>query len=419
MKRPGVGFCAAAFYLLLAPTSSVIPIMSEVAGERRMYLPLLPVMALVVVAVAWTVRRWVPASRWPAAAAGGVGFALAAVVTWSAVTVFRVQDYQSSEQIWRQTLRVQPGSLYARSNLANALMRGQGLDEAERLLREIQVEAPGFPQLNGQLARVAFRRNQFDLAADLFLKSAHSNYGKPKDYAYAGFALIVEGKREAGAYALGKALELAPEDPTALNFVATVLSKDGKYADAVDYLEKILDNYPEMSDVWSNLGHNLKQLGRTDEARAAFRAGFEQNAENLGLLRNFGNFEALEKNYEAAATLFRLWLQIEPHASEPLLKLVTVLVESGDDAAAKTTFKRLIVLHPFNVEARQRYAWWLLNTGNTAEAARQAETARELDPENDLTKELDEAIAAFTAEGSAAAVETRPVQGEGTAPSVP
>lgn len=412
VKRPGVGFCAAAFYLLLAPTSSVIPIMSEVAGERRMYLPLLAVLTLAVLAAAWATRRWVPAGRWPAVAAGGAGFALAAVAAWSAVTVVRVQDYQSVERIWRQTLRVQPGSHYARSNLASTIMQGEGLDEAERLLKEIQVDVPGFPQLDSQLARVAFRRNQFVRAADLYLKAAHSLYGKPQDYAYAGYALIMQGKREAGAHALGKALELDPDNPTTLNFVATVLSKDGKYADAVGFLEKILAHYPEMSQVWSNLGHNLKQLGRTDEARAAFRAGYQQDPGNVGLLRNFGNFEAIEKNYAAATALFRLWLQREPHAAEPLLKLVTLLVESGDDAAAAPAFERLIVLHPRNVEARQRYAWWLLNTGRAADAARQAQAARELNPEDELTRQLDEAVEKARGADTAAAAAAR---GEGGA----
>jgi len=392
VKRPMIGFLGSAFYLLLAPTSSVIPIMSEVVGERRMYLPLIAVLILIWAAAAAAITRWSPRGRGPVYIGGGAGFTLAAIMAWSAVTVARVQDYQTEERLWRQTLRVQPGSLYARSNLAGAIMHGSGLDEAERLLKEIQLESPDFPHVDSQLALVAFRRQQFARASDLYLKSAHSIYGKPTDYAYAGYSLIMQGKREAGAYALGRALEMDPDDPTTLNFVATVLSKDGKYGDAVVYLKKILANYPEMSAVWSNLAHNLTQLGRPDQARAAFRSAFEQDPDDVRLLRNFGNFEAKAENHGPAIALFRRWLHLEPHAAEPRLKLVTLLVETGDDAAAAAEFARLVVLHPRNVEARQRYAWWLLNTGRSSDAARQMQVARELDPDNRLTLELGVAI---------------------------
>ena len=46
--RPAVGFLGAWFCLILAPTSSVIPIATEVGAERRMYLPLAAVVVLIV-----------------------------------------------------------------------------------------------------------------------------------------------------------------------------------------------------------------------------------------------------------------------------------------------------------------------------------------------------------------------------------
>ena len=49
------GFLGAWFFLTLAPTSSIIPISTEVGAERRMYLPL---MAIVVLAVAGAARTF-------------------------------------------------------------------------------------------------------------------------------------------------------------------------------------------------------------------------------------------------------------------------------------------------------------------------------------------------------------------------
>jgi hypothetical protein len=48
-RWPPLGFLGAWFFLTLAPTSSVVPIATEVGAERRMYLPLLSVIALAII----------------------------------------------------------------------------------------------------------------------------------------------------------------------------------------------------------------------------------------------------------------------------------------------------------------------------------------------------------------------------------
>ena len=50
MHRPKLAFLGAVFFLTLAPTSSILPIVSEVGAERRMYLPLAAIAVLVVLA---------------------------------------------------------------------------------------------------------------------------------------------------------------------------------------------------------------------------------------------------------------------------------------------------------------------------------------------------------------------------------
>src|SRR4029077_5280746 len=54
-RVPRVGFLGAWFFLTLAPTSSFVPIATEVGAERRMYVPL---MALAVLAVLAATVIW-------------------------------------------------------------------------------------------------------------------------------------------------------------------------------------------------------------------------------------------------------------------------------------------------------------------------------------------------------------------------
>jgi hypothetical protein len=54
---PRLGFLGAWFFVTLAPTSSVVPIATEVGAERRMYLPLMALILLVVLAIDWLARH--------------------------------------------------------------------------------------------------------------------------------------------------------------------------------------------------------------------------------------------------------------------------------------------------------------------------------------------------------------------------
>ena len=147
-KRPRLGFLAAWFFVILAPTSSVLPIVSEVAAERRMYLPLLAV----IVPVAWALCRArslasfrgfapsaEPASRrgaklehdielralqWRQPLVGVVVVALACV-TWA-----RNQDYRTEVSIMSDTVVKRPHNTRALTNLGVALVRAGKMELA-------------------------------------------------------------------------------------------------------------------------------------------------------------------------------------------------------------------------------------------------------------------------------------------------
>ena len=59
---PRLGFLGAWFFVTLAPTSSIVPIATEVGAERRMYLPLMALVLLGVLALDWLTRP--PAGHW-------------------------------------------------------------------------------------------------------------------------------------------------------------------------------------------------------------------------------------------------------------------------------------------------------------------------------------------------------------------
>ena len=130
-KRPLMGFLGAWFFVILAPTSSFVPI-QDAACEHRMYLCLAAVVTGGVLA-GDALLRMIEGSRlrrqiW----ARTLGFGLLAVtcIALGTMTVARNNVYSSERSIWQNTLEQAPDNARAHSSLAIALASERQYDAA-------------------------------------------------------------------------------------------------------------------------------------------------------------------------------------------------------------------------------------------------------------------------------------------------
>lgn len=128
VRRHVSGFLGVFFFLLLAPTSSVVPF-ADLAVEHRMYLPLAAVIVTVVTAL-WKASTFVPASGFPFYKVFSWTAAVAVLATFSWLTYSRNADYQSEETMWRDVVNKRPGNLRAKNDLAVALSEAGRFEEA-------------------------------------------------------------------------------------------------------------------------------------------------------------------------------------------------------------------------------------------------------------------------------------------------
>ena len=126
-RWPAWGLLGAWFFLILAPTSSVMPL-SDLAFEHRMYLPLAAVAAAVVLGAYAVFESLALSARRRAMVLGcllGSVALVLAVLTWQ-----RNNDYRNDFLIWQDVVARRPSNPRARINLGLALAdRGQ-VDEA-------------------------------------------------------------------------------------------------------------------------------------------------------------------------------------------------------------------------------------------------------------------------------------------------
>ncbi len=232
-RSPGVGFVSAACWLVLAPTSSVLPVVDPIF-EHRMYLPLA---GLVVLAV--LVGRLALYAISPPVARRTVGavVVVACVAVLGRGTIARNHDYRSEASLWADTAAKRPDNPRAHDNLGAALARHGDFERAMLEFMDAIRLSPTY--------------------AD-----AHYNLG---------LAFARRGRPTEAVASFNRALDLNPEDPQAHSGLAILLADQGRLADAETHLRQALRLRPESIDAHYNVATVLAQQHHLDEAAAMYR----------------------------------------------------------------------------------------------------------------------------------------------------
>lgn len=169
IRRRPEGVAGAVFFLMLGPTSSFIPMSTELVAERRMQLPLLAVIVVLVMVLTQLARRVRRAQpHLPRLPQVPVLWRVVLVVVLMALTAraaSRAWEFRSAEAHWQGVLAMYPDSPVGLNNLA-VLRAMQGeTDEATALYRRAAAHSTGhfiLPHLN--LARQLRRQGRADEA---------------------------------------------------------------------------------------------------------------------------------------------------------------------------------------------------------------------------------------------------------------
>ncbi|MEQ8789577.1 MAG: tetratricopeptide repeat protein [Pirellulaceae bacterium] len=142
-RRPRLSFLGGWFFLILAPTSSIVPIF-DLAFEHRMYLPLAAPIALIVVGLFQCLLLW---KEKHADSPGEPSDALLALVAPLAVVLLcvghlRAQVYATEESVWSDVVAKAPRNPRGYLNLAGQL-RERDAARARRLYETAQRLDPG------------------------------------------------------------------------------------------------------------------------------------------------------------------------------------------------------------------------------------------------------------------------------------
>ncbi|MGD8441004.1 MAG: tetratricopeptide repeat protein, partial [Holophagae bacterium] len=207
-RRHWLGFAGICFFAILAPTSSVVPIVSEVVAERRMYMPLMSVVAAAC-AGAWLLAGKLPAARRPVVLGAAAVLACSAL---GAVTIVRNGRYGDEVAIWEDTIRTRPGNARAMQNLGLALVQRGDTARATELFRDALDALPGPVNVLEDLDGVLLDSGHGDQGIEPLRRAVAACSVAHDAVENLGLVALGEGRTVEALKLLQRAAELDPED---------------------------------------------------------------------------------------------------------------------------------------------------------------------------------------------------------------
>jgi tetratricopeptide (TPR) repeat protein len=242
-RRSAAAYCGAWCFIVLAPTSSILPIPTEVGTARRMYLPLMALAALAVVAL-WRVlvlaRDRLGVSR-RATAYVGAGLALIVLGAQVERTLARNDEFNDPVSLWAVTAARQPDNPRAWSQQAGELHRA-GEDDAARqaYLRCLALNPTNDKVLNN-LAMIDLLRGDYATAAGYLRAAAAANPRSSSPLTNLSYIARRQGDLAESERLAREAIRLEPTRPAAHLALAETLAARGQFPAAVDGARKALD----------------------------------------------------------------------------------------------------------------------------------------------------------------------------------
>jgi len=334
VRKPVLGFLGAWFFLILAPSSSVLPLAAQTMAEHRMYLPLAAPIVIVVFAVSTLARLW------SALLVVGAGVCLG-VMTWQ-----RNVTYHSELDLWSADAAHYSAGTRVLVNLGNALLDSGRLSEALDAYERAEKLNPNSPELQSSLCLALSRNGRLSEALE------HGEAALRLDPKYANaqvnlahvLQLLHRGNEAAEHFQA--ALSLQPEALDLRIALADALLEVGRVEDAISQLEQALGLEARRAEVHRKLAQAFVKKG--DHAMARRHAAEALRLDPKDAEAHFvsGNLCAYAEDFPAAIEEYRQAVLLEPGYAAARNNLANALLVTGQLDAAIIEYREVLTQRP-------------------------------------------------------------------------
>jgi tetratricopeptide (TPR) repeat protein len=345
-RWPAVGFVGAWFFVILAPTSSVIPIAGQPIAEHRMYLSLASVVLFVVLGLHHLMGR--RSLILFAALAVGLGL----------LSARRNEDYRSALSICQDTIAKCPENARVYCGLGDALADlGQEEDAIAAYEKALRL-SPDFADAHANLGAILMDiPGRLPEAVDQFRLAIQSKPDHAKAHFYLGIALSnTPGRLADGIAEFQAALKIKP-DSADINYALgfSLLKIPGQSLNAIPYFEAAIRIKPDMAEAHYGLAIALLDVpDRLPEAITEFEETLRLNPDFAVVHYNLATaLMHMPGRLPEAISEFETAVRINPNYANAHTSLGVALSRAGRWPEAIAQFEAAIKIDPNSPGARE------------------------------------------------------------------
>lgn len=297
-----------------------------------------------------------------------------------AETYMRTREFTKAILQARSILERHRDNFRANLIVGRALLAQKNLTGALNFLEQARSIQPASPEPYIALADLYSERGDWEEAVRV-LDQARRTIDEP-DRARTALALIQQRRGKQGE-AAGIAYELAFEKPTdhkAASFYVSMLWRQGRAEDALDFLGSRLQTFPD-DPAYHNLMGNLKRsLGRNEEALESYARSLELSGADRDALAGAAETLVNLGRHEQAREKIRLLDQADPGSPAVDLLEARIFEEEGKLDAAAALLRNSLRQNSANAQAHYRLSILQKKRGEPEKAIESLESALRYSP---------------------------------------
>jgi tetratricopeptide (TPR) repeat protein len=343
----------------------------------------------------------------------------------AAILVAGYGDLEPALELWRRTTSLDPTYVPAWLKLGDTLLKTNRPDEAEAAYHEVLRRAPENDYALFGLARLDFeagrweparqkletvvQRSKFTLGYDLIVNlyerlgqreratairasaKASGAYRDPADpwldelievcfepyrLSLAAGNVARNGDPAGAVRLLERAVELAPDDVSALFQLGTLLASQNEISGAIERLRLCTELAPDFSDGWAHLSALQARIGENTAAERTLALGLKNCPDSPGLhLQNARNLQKAGRTGEAIVA-FKNSIRLRPNEPDAYLELGILYIRQDRSAEGLAELRRALEVEPGHPMALSVLAFNAIMAGDEAEARRWFDAVR-------------------------------------------
>jgi tetratricopeptide (TPR) repeat protein len=290
------------------------------------------------------------------------------------------ERYLPAEEVLIDALRLAPGDLRLLSELGSLYIAMEDWARAEQVEETLRrQEAPAAARIAAGLeaSRLAAQGNMDEAIA--FLQQLASE-GGGQDLAAEIAVVRAQLARGDIAAALEYLENLLSENPDnfTLRFVqATIWAGDGRHSEAATAYRALLEEQPQVEQLWIGLIRSLYAQGEIEAAEAALGEGLEALPEGLNLLWAQASFREQQRDFEGAIELYEIMYERAPNQLVVANNLASLIsTYRADDESLERAYRIARRLRGSDFAPFQdTYGWIAYRRGDYQEALEHLEPA--------------------------------------------